>query len=156
MGTAREFFEGVRASGRLIDGALARIRAMRGREGVRAQRYDAVGHGCNVPSSGMGETDARIDAEERVRAQCRGWQAEVDRGRRVCAGVRAANPGQMWADALELRYIERLTWKEVAAALGVSARQVQAWASTGMDWVDSVGIAAAEGGMGLAQPRQDY
>lgn len=151
MGEAREFFEGVRASQRLIDGALARIESMRQREGVRAQRYDAIGKSFHGPSSGMGETDARIDAEDRIRAQCRDWLAEVDRGRRVCAGVRGANPGQMWADALELRYVDCRSWQEVASALGVTTRQAQSWADTGIDWVNSVGIAAAEGGMGQAQ-----
>lgn len=151
MGSAREFFEGVRAAQALIDGALARIESMRQREGVRAQRYDALGRSYHDPSSAMEGTEARIDAEERVRRQCAEWLAEVERGRRVCAGVRGANPGQMWADAIELRYIDRRSWQEVASALGVTTRQAQAWASTGLDWVDSVGIAAAESGMGQAQ-----
>ncbi|MFR3450419.1 MAG: hypothetical protein ACLTSX_00935 [Collinsella sp.] len=41
--TAREYFENARAAQRRIDGCLARVEAMRSREGVRAQRYDAIG-----------------------------------------------------------------------------------------------------------------
>ena len=148
---AREFFEGVRAAQRLIDGALARLSAMREREGARSQSYGAVGGG-RACGDGMRAVDARLDYEASVREEMDGFRAEVERGRRVCAGVRAANPGQRWADALELRFIECLSWQQVANALSCSIRQAQAWSSAGCDWVDSVGLSLAEQGLGPAQP----
>lgn len=163
MGTAREFFEGVRAAQRLIDGALARLEAMRSREGIRSQRYDAIGGGGGVRDA-MAPIDARMDAEARVMSQIRSYEAEVARGRRVCEGVRAACPAHAsggclpdvnavrnGADVLELRYVEGQTWREVASALGVSVRLAQSWSDAALDWVDLVGLAAAEGGMGQAQ-----
>lgn len=148
---AREFFEGVRAAQRLIDGALARLSAMREREGARSQSYGTVGGG-RACGDGMRAVDARLDYEARVRAEIDGFRAEVERGRRVCAGVRAANPGLRWADALELRYISCLPWRQVADALGVSESQAKSDASAALDWVDSVGVAKACEGVGQAQP----
>ena len=147
---AREFFEGVRAAQRLIDGALARLSAMREREGARSQSYGAVGGG-RACGDGMRAVDARLDYEASVREEMDGFRAEVERGRRVCAGVRAANPGQRWADALELRYVCCLGWRQVADAMDVSESQAKADVAAALDWVDSVGVAAARAGMGQAQ-----
>ena len=67
--TAREYFENVRAAQRRIDGCLARVEAMRSREGVRAQRYDAIGKSYGGDHDVMRMTDARIDAESRIASE---------------------------------------------------------------------------------------
>ena len=43
-----------------------------------------------------------------------------------------------------------MPWTQTASVLGVSERQAQLDVSCALDWVDSVGIAAARSGMGQA------
>ena len=123
---------------------------MREREGVRAQGYEAVGRGSGV-SDPMRATDARIDAERKARDELGQYQDEVDGARRVCAGIRAANPSHpLWADAVELHWCDLRAWCEIAGLLGVSAESARRSAYAALDWVDSVGIAAAREGVGQA------
>lgn len=148
--TSREFFEGARSSQRRIDGRLAAIKMMRAREGVRAQTYESIGRGVGT-SDPMRETDARIDAEEAARLELSALEAEVADARSVCRGIRAANPSHpVWGDALELHYIELLTWDDAARYLGMTGSGVRRAAYAALDWVDMVGIAAAREGCGQA------
>lgn len=145
--TAKEYFEGVRACQRAIDRRLAVLASMRAREEVRAQTYDAIGHATGNKDV-MRATDIRIDAENAALSDLADMRAEVEEGRELCRGVRAANSTQRWADALELHYVEDMTWYQTANALGISERQAQLDISTALDWIDSVGIAQARSGMG--------
>lgn len=147
---AREYFEAARAAQRHIGGLIASIRAMREREGVRAQGYEAIGR-----SPGHGDpmrlTDARMDAEAEAYADLDGCQRTVDEALAVCHGVRAANPTHpQWGDVLRLRYIEMLDWDSCGRALGITGSGARQAARAALDWVDSVGIARARGGMGQA------
>lgn len=144
--SARDYFEDVRAAQRGIDRTLALMESMRERERTRAQRYDLIGRGKGPGADPMAATDARIDWERAHPAsELARLEAEVADGRRVCAGVRAANPRLRWADALEWRYCEDRSWQEVAALMGVSVRCAHADAAAALDWVDMVGVAAARG-----------
>lgn len=148
--TAREFFESARAAQRRIDGRLAAIRAMREREGVRAQSYEAIGRGSGA-SDPMRAVDSRIDMEARARAELVACEAEVADARAVCAGVRAANPSHpLWGDAIELHYIELMGWAEIGRYLGCTGEAVRRSAYAALDWVEMVGIAAAREGCGQA------
>lgn len=147
--TAKEYFEGVRACQRAIDRRLAVLASMRAREEVRAQTYDAIGHDTGNKDV-MRATDIRIDAENAALSDLADMRAEVEGGRELCRGVRAAHGTTRWADALELHYIEDMPWTQTASVLGVSERQAQLDVSCALDWVDSVGIAAARSGMGQA------
>ena len=147
---AREYFESVRAAQRGIDRRLAVMQPMRAREQVRAQRYDAVGKGSHGTDF-MRSTDDRIDYERRSEAELSDLRREVERGREVCDGVREANPRRRWGDALELRYCEDRTLQEIAGALGVSVRSVQADLAAALDWVSFAGIACARQGRGSAE-----
>ena len=101
--TAREYFENARAAQRRIDGCLARVEAMRSREGVRAQRYDAIGRSYGGDHDVMRMTDARIDAEARIASEIGELRSIVEDARPVCSGIRAANPSNVyWGDVLEL------------------------------------------------------
>lgn len=122
---------------------------MRAREGARAQAYDSIGHGTGALDA-MRATDSRMDAEESAAAEIRDFAGQVEEGRELCRGIRAANITQRWADALELHYIEDLPWRQTAGALGVSERQAQVDVSCALDWVDSVGMARARTGLGQA------
>lgn len=147
--TAREYFENARAAQRRIDGCLARMEAMRAREGVRAQRYDPVGGGGGGRDA-MWATDARIDAEARMSAEIAELRAMVEGARAVCSGVRAANPCSRWGDVLELRYCDDMDWRGLACSLGISERQAHADHDAALDWVELVGVAAAREGVGQA------
>lgn len=148
--TAREYFEGARSAQRRIDGRLAAIRAMREREGVRGQTYDAIGRstGGTDPNAA---TDARIDAEESARTELAALEREVADARAVCRGIRSANPAHpLWGDAIELHYIELMGWAEIGRYLGCTGEAVRRAAYAALDWVDMVGIAAAREGCGQA------
>ncbi len=147
---AREYLETVRAAQRSIDRRLAVIESMQAREQVRAQRYDAVGKGAHGTDF-MRSADDRIDYERRSGAELSELRHEVERGRELCAGVRSANPGKRWGDVLELRYCEDRTLQEIAGALGVSVRSIQADLSAAVDWVDLTGLARARQGRGAAE-----
>lgn len=148
--TAREYFEGARAAQRRIDGCLARIEAMRSREGMRAQRYDVIGHGGGGNHDAMSMTDARIDAEARMRSEMSQLAAMVEDAREVCRGVRAANPRSRWGDVLELRYCDDVDWRRLASFLRISERQAHADHDAALNWVDLVGLARAREGEGQA------
>ena len=148
--TAREYFEAAHAAQRRIDGRLAAIRAMREREGVRGQTYDAIGRatGGTDPNAA---TDARIDAEESARTELAALEREVEDARAVCRGIRSANPAHpLWGDAIELHYIELMGWAEIGRYLGCTGEAVRRAAYAALDWVDMVGIAAAREGCGQA------
>lgn len=148
--TAREYFESARAAQRRIDGRLAAIRAMREREGARAQSYEAIGRGSGA-SDPMRATDARLDMEARARAELAGCERAVSDARAVCRGIRAANPSHpLWGDAIELHYIELMGWAEIGRYLGCTGEAVRRAAYAALDWVDMVGIAAAREGCGQA------
>ena len=148
--TAREFFESARAAQRRIDGRLAAIRAMREREGARAQSYEAIGRGTGA-SDPMRPVDARIDAEADALAELAQCEREVESARAVCRGVRAACPhNPVWGDVLELRYIELFEWDRIGRALGMTGSGARQACGAALDWVDAIGIAAARDGCGQA------
>lgn len=149
--TAREYFENARAAQRRIDGCLARIEAMRSREGVRSQRYDAIGRSYGGGRDAMRMTDARIEAEARMASEMADLRAMVEDARAVCSGIRAANPKHAyWGDVLELRFCDCAQWYTVASSLGISESYAKLCCSSALDWVDLVGIAAAREGRGQA------
>lgn len=148
--TAREYFESARAAQRLIDARAASLAAMKTREGLRAQSYEAVGRSTGRADP-MRATDARIDAEAACLREMERLRAEVADARAVCAGYSAANPRSMGGAALELHYVDGMTWREVAVALGVSWETARRAAYVALDWVDAVGVAAARAGAGRAE-----
>lgn len=139
--TAREFFEQVSAAVR------------DGREAEMLLEY-----GCGGGGSGGGPVrrsepsdpvQARFDADEAARARLESAMGTVADGLRVVAGLRRVYARK--ADALELRYVRLMGWRQVGEALGVDARTARRWADIMLDWVDLVGIARAAMGEGVAQ-----
>lgn len=146
---ARDYFESAMAAQRFIRGRQAIIAAMREREGIRSRGCAPVG---TVPSDPMRAVDDRIDAEERARLELTGYEEEVDDARSVCRGVRFANPSHpLWGDVLEIHFLELASWEDVAKHLGVSTSYARHAAYAALEWIDSVGIAAARKGMGRAE-----
>lgn len=146
---AREFFESVRSAVRARERCRRRIEAMRAAEGLRGASLSALPSGGGV-SDPMRRTDARIDAEAQAVRELAQYDEAVSDGYAVARGVRAANPTQRWGDVLEARYCMDAQWELVARILGVSAHTAQQDAAAALDWVDSVGIAAARDGCGQA------
>lgn len=139
--TAREFFDQVSAAVR------------DGREAAMLLDY-----GCGGGGSGGGPVrrsepsdpvQARFDADEAARARLESARGTVADGLRVVAGLRRVYARK--ADALELRYVRLMGWRQVGEALGVDARTARRWADIMLDWVDLVGLARAAMGEGVAQ-----
>lgn len=147
---AREYFENAREAQRTIDRRLAVLESLKAREGVRAQRYDMIGHSA-TSSDAMRITNQRIDEESKMREELADLTREVDKAREVCAGIRQANPrNRVWGDVLELRYLEDKSIGQIANMLDTSRTTIYAFISCALDWLDSVGIARAIEGMGNA------
>ena len=147
---AREFFEQAREAQRAIDRRISGLESMCSREGVRAQRYDTIGKSFGIRDV-MAQTDARMDAERYAMEEIQELNGEVADARAVCRGIRAANPNhEIWGDILEFRYLEDMPWRRLADAMGISVRTAQVEHAAALDWVDSVGIAAARSGCGQA------
>lgn len=126
-----------------IDTKLAVIASMRAREGVRGHQITSIvmNGGNHDP---MLITDRRIEAEEEAKREIEEYRKDIEEARDVCRGVRTANwHNPRWGEALELRYIEAMTWKEVSQSLGVSQTQARYDARAALEWLDSVGIARA-------------
>ena len=118
---AREYFEAARSAQRHIGALIASIGAMREREGLRAQGYEAIGRSTGHGDP-MGATDARIDAEAEAYADLEQCERIVGEALEVCRGVRLANPSHpQWGDVLRLRYIDMLDWDSAGRALGITA-----------------------------------
>lgn len=139
--TAREFFDQVSAAVR------------DGREAAMLLEY-----GCGGCGNGGGPVrrsepsdpvQARFDADEAARARIESASGTVADGLRVVAGLRRVYARK--ADALELRYVRLMGWRQVGEALGVDARTARRWADIMLDWVDLVGLARAAMGEGVAQ-----
>lgn len=147
--TSRDYFESARAAQRLIDARTASLAAMRAREGLRAQRYEAAGRSAGRADP-MRATDARIDAEAECLREIDRLREEVADARAVCRGYGEANPHSIGGAALELHYIDGMTWREAAVPLGMSWETARRAAYAALDWIDMVGIAAAREGCGQA------
>lgn len=147
--TAKEYFESVRNAVFAKRRLEARIRLLRSIEDMRGHAYDGMPHAMGN-SDPMSTVDTRMDAESEAAEEMDGYNAIISDARKVCRGIRAANPSQRWGDVLEARYCDALDWSLVSRVSFVSAAQARADAAAGMDWVDMVGIAAAREGIGRA------
>lgn len=151
--TAREYFESASSAVRRADGRAAVLRAMREREGARAALLGAIpgGRGATDP---MRLVDARMDAEAEAERELKGLKRAIGDARKVCKGVSAANPSHpAWGAVLEMHFIELLSWRDAGRYLGMSGEAARRAAYAALEWVDSVGLAAAREGSGMAEPR---
>lgn len=151
---AREFFETVRSAQQSIDQLLSILASIRSRESVRTQRFDKIGGTAKggLPHSFADATNQRIDSEKRLAGEIERMTATVEDGRKVCEGVRAANPThQIWGAILQLRYCEDLPWSVIASSFDISERRAHYEHDSALEWIDRVGLAAAREGCGQEQ-----
>ena len=134
---SREFFDSVSDA----------VRAM-------ARAADLLEYGPSGGSKGRSTgcadpVQSRFESDEAARAQLAAAGLTVREGERVIEGLRRVYARK--ADALALRYVRLMGWRQVGAALGVDARTARRWADIMLDWVDLVGLARAAMGEGVAQ-----
>ena len=146
---ARTFFEAV---GKAVD-AIARIdeQLMFGIEGVT--RKPGMGP---KPVTGDPTASAALFAEsaharlDDLKAERESMELTVGAGLAVIEGVRAGL-GERYADVLDARHVDKLTWDECADRAGVSKMTAIRDALTAYEWVDSVGWRRAIEGRGNAE-----
>lgn len=135
---AREYFDAVAR-------AAAELRAAQ----LVVEFGPVRGDGCgrSDPSSGgptAAQAAAVIEAQRRVDA----CTDTIGDALALITGLRMVYSRK--ADVLELHYVDRLSWPDVGAELGVSDRTAKRWRDELCDWVDAVGFARARAGVGIA------
>ena len=157
---AEDFFDAVRDAACEREDILSTIGSMEGREGVRAQGYEAMGRSGAVRDR-MAATDDRMDYE-RSRAPLLAEDDAIIRlansliwggdGGDLSGGV-ASLAGERVATAMEMRYVHGLPWAVAARRMGYSPRSGQLVVDlcrAGLDVVDSHRLMAVVRGEGDA------
>ena len=136
--TAREYLEGVSSALRAAEAAT-----------LAAEVGDCRGAGGRSDPLSGGPTESRALALVVASARARQAEALARECRARIGGLRLLFARK--ADALELRYLDGLSWAGVAGRLGVSRRTAIAWRDELCDWVDAHGWARAREGVGGAE-----
>lgn len=131
--TAESYFEWVRDCAR--DADAVRERLAQGHQPRRSSPLVAA-HGTGADP--MAWVDAAIDRDNQLSKQLAGLDAIVSGARQVVARV-ADGLGLLAALALELYYIERNTWDDIALELHVSISTVYRMRRNALAWVDMGG-----------------
>lgn len=99
------------------------------------------GEGGGVHTSSISDPTARA-AESAMRAQqvVDAMQEIIGEGLRVIEAIRVTL-GDEYGDALDARYIDLLSWRDVAARLGCTHPTAMARAGAAIDWYDHKGRA---------------
>ena len=157
---AEDFFEAVRDAARERADILGAIASMEAREGVRAQGYEALGRSPRAADR-TAATDDRIDYEDAHAALLEEDSAMIalaesliwgGDGGDMSGGV-ARLVGYAVAKAMELRYVHDLPLASIARKMGYSPKSggtVTRLCRTGLELVDSLGLAAVARGRGDA------
>ena len=96
---------------------------------------DTVGGSASVSDPVL----ARAIYDEAARAILEATEDVIGDGLRVIANLRRIYPGM--AEVLELKYIDLLTWAQVADELNIGASTARLYQSLIFKFVDSVGLA---------------
>lgn len=96
---------------------------------------DSVGGSASVSDPVL----ARAISDEEARAILEATEDVIGDGLRVIANLRRIYPGM--AEVLDLKYIDLLTWSEVATTLHIGSSTARLYQSLIFKFVDSVGIA---------------
>lgn len=158
--SAEDFFEVVRDAARERAGILRTISSMEGREGVRAQGYEAMGRSGAVRDR-MAATDVRMDYEadmgpvlEEDEAMLRLAESLIWGGDGGDMGGGVLNlMGYPVAKAMEMRYVHGLPLSAIAKSMGYSTKSKQVVADLcrmGLECVDSHGLMSVVQGVGDA------
>lgn len=140
---ARETFESARAAAARIE-ELRRLveeaRPPRGRSGGPCGTH-------GDPTASLAEYAVEmVPAMVRELKSC---EAAVGEALALVEGVRRTIETPWWR-VLELYYIDRLGWCDVAEEMGLSVRTCHRWRDAACDWLDFIGEANARSGRGRA------
>ena len=154
---AADFFDAVRLAALDAERVTRRLAQMEAREGVRAQGYEAQGHGTRSDVNGTDATVGRMDWEARVAARREGDYRLIDRACEVIYGNDqtgmggiASLLGSATADAVWWRFCGAAQWREVAQRVEMSERWCQDQVAAAMDVCDAYGMEAMRQGLGVA------
>ena len=159
-GCARDFFEAVFDASRERADILRTIGAMEGREGVRAQGYEAQGRSGST-SDMMSATDERMDYEGSHAALLEEDEAMIRLAESIIWGGSGGDMtggvahlmGYAVARAMEMRYVHTLPLSLVARRMGYSPKSkgvVAELCRTGLECVDSHRLRSGVEGRGEA------
>ena len=125
----RALFDAARDATREYDRCRRQVERLESSEGVRAQGYDATGHG-SVPGDPMRATDRRMDFERSIRDTIETDNEMMDYAFDVLYGSdresgAAALVGRFAADVVWWHWLADLKWDATADMLGKSSRACQ-------------------------------
>lgn len=133
----RAWFEWIRQCSRDAEHARLHLMELESAEGLHAQGYEPMGHGGTHDA--MAATDRRMEYEEKLNRTEGTWYKAFDRAQEILYGPDgvAEELGPAKAQAVDLYYVSGLSWSDVAARLGYTARWCQMMASSAFAWLDS-------------------
>lgn len=149
--TSREYFDALRD-------ACARMEVVRRElwrlEDISEAFDERAAGGGGKPSGGYSDPMDRvvvlIDRRKRLSGELVELEAQVGDGLAVIEGVRRGL-GDRYADVLDARCVDALSWDDAAFEVGCSKRSAMRRYDTACDWVDAVGLARARAGEGMAE-----
>lgn len=130
--TASEFFHGVAEASRENTRALQQIMSLQETEGAKAQSYSACGSkGSNQDT--MAKVDKRIDLEALLSKRMNDNYDYINDAYTLLYGVSQLGDGgicqlmssSIYADLLQWRYLQCLTWNDVSERLLTPVRTLQ-------------------------------
>lgn len=138
--TAREYFEDVARA----------VREHRDAELLLEFGPESGPDGCGGadPSAG-GPVVSRVVSDERAREVMRATEETIGEALRRIEELRRVFSRK--ADAVEMRYVDLMAWRDIALELGVYERTARLWCAQMFDWVDSLGWARLRSGRGVAE-----
>lgn len=133
--TGREWWDSVREAASEIGRAEARLAALREPRGAGAP---GAGGGVGDPT---GRTAAALaDCEAQLARVVRELEGTVGDGLAACARV-GAMMGQLAASVMEGRYVDCLTWAQVAEREHISPRSAYRIRDRALELTEAVGVA---------------
>lgn len=155
MPSAREFFEAVSSAARDAERCRSLLETMEQRA-LAVSKPALEGRvktsGADVMAKRVG---AYVDRETLLHARIEEDYRLIDMavavlyGDGLKDGLASLAPA-WWADVLDLRYIEGMTWAEVGAVVCYSPSHVRLAADAALDLLDAHGLVATEMGRGFA------
>ena len=120
----RALFDAARDAARECERCRRQIERMESSEGLKAQRYDVIGHGSGV-SDPMRQTDRRIDFEQRKREVVENDESLMEYAFCVLYGAdrnsgASSLVGEFPADVVWWHWLGDLTWTATADMLYAS------------------------------------
>lgn len=130
--TASEFFNGVAEASRENTRALQQIMSLQETEGAKAQSYSAGG-GKGSNQDTMAKVDKRIDLEALLSKRMNDNYDYINDAYTLLYGVSQLGDGgicqlmssTIYADLLQWRYLQCLTWSDVSERLLTPVRTLQ-------------------------------